>query len=82
MLVIVVMLSYGSVRVIGQTEIPTARDVSVKRQVPTPKETIPTEQLMTLVSREASGTYSKDRVITPPMALAVRQEHPEGQRYQ
>ena len=66
MLAVVLMTGYSAALVLGQTKIPTAEDVSVKAEVPTPKETIPTEQLKTLVSRGASGAYSKDRVISPP----------------
>ncbi len=61
---------------------PTARDVSIHRNVPTPQSNIPLERLEHLVSHEASGAYSSQRVISPPMKTPVRQEHLEGPRYQ
>ena len=64
------------------SEIPSARDVSVKADVPTPKDTISLERLQQLASREASASYSPDRVISPPMPIAIRQEHPGGPTYQ
>ena len=66
----------------SETDYPAARDLSTPAEVPTPKGTIPRERLEQLVSHEASGTYSPQRVISPPMTIAVRQEHPEGPGYQ
>ena len=56
--------------------------ITLKREVPTPKDTIPLERLNQLVSREISSSYSPQRVISPPMPIAIRQEHPHGPRYQ
>ena len=64
------------------SEIPTAKDVSGKADVPSPKDTIPLERLQQLASREASASYSPDRLISPPMPIAVRREHPDGPTYQ
>ena len=62
--------------------LPTAKDVSVPREVPTPIDTIPLEQLKTLAARNASAEFDATRVITPHMPIAVRQEGPKGPRYQ
>ncbi len=64
------------------SEIPSAKNASVKADVPTPKDTISLERLQQLASREASASYSPDRVISPPMPIAIRQEHPGGPTYQ
>ena len=65
-----------------KNEYPRARDLSTKTEVPTPQSTIPLERLEHLVSHEASGAYSPQRVISPPMKTPVRQEHPAGPIYQ
>ena len=65
-----------------KNEYPRARDLSTKAEVPTPQSTIPLERLEYLVSHEASGAYSPQRVISPPMKTPVRQEHPAGPTYQ
>ena len=62
--------------------LPTAKDVSVPRKVPTPTDTIPLEQLKTLAARNASAEFDPNRVITPHMPIAVRQEGSEGPSYQ
>jgi len=63
-------------------EIPVAKDVSAGTDAPTPKDTIPLERLQQLASKEASASYSPERVISPPMPIAIRQEHPDGPSYQ
>jgi hypothetical protein len=62
--------------------LPTAKDVSVPREVPTPIDTISLEQLKTLAARNASAEFDPNRVITPHMPIAVRQEGPKGPSYQ
>lgn len=64
------------------SEIPVAKDVSARTDAPTPKDTIPLERLQQLASKEASASYSPERVISPPMPIAIRQEHPAGPSYQ
>jgi len=59
-----------------------ARDVSVKASVPTPRETMSLERIDRLVSHAGSARFAKDRVISPPMTIAVRQMHPDGPTYQ
>lgn len=56
--------------------------LTLKRAIPTPKDTIPLERLEKLVSRNDRATYAKDRVISPPMSIAIRQEHPDRPTYQ
>lgn len=59
-----------------------ARDATEKRDVPTPKDTIPFERLDTLVSHDGGARFASTRVISPPMPIAVRQNHPDGPTYQ
>ena len=61
---------------------PIATDISVGGNLSTPISTISRERLERLVSQETSGAYSTERVISPPMTIAVRQEHPGGPSYQ
>lgn len=63
-------------------EIPVAKDVSAGTDAPTPKDTIPLERLQQLASKEASASYSPERVISPPMPIAIRQEQPDGPSHQ
>ena len=65
-----------------QEPVPTAGDLSTGGEIPTPQGALPLERLQQLVSHEATGAYAPARVISPTMALAVRQEHPDGPRYQ
>ena len=67
---------------VSSVRIPTARDASVKAVVSTPKDSLDLEQLEKLVSHEASASYSPERVISPPMPVAIRQEHTDGPTYQ
>tara|TARA_B100000686_G_C16729723_1_gene939917 strand:+ start:220 stop:1500 length:1281 start_codon:yes stop_codon:yes gene_type:complete len=69
-------------QVSGQSKLPTAIDKSISRSVPTPVDSIPVEKLKTLVSRNANAEWDPNRVITPHMPLAVRQDHHRKPRYQ
>ena len=60
----------------------TAKDVTERREVPTPVDTIARERLAGLVAQGSGGEFANTRVITPTMRLAVRQHHPEGPTYQ
>ncbi|MCH2126139.1 MAG: glycoside hydrolase [Pirellulaceae bacterium] len=62
--------------------LPTATDVSTKKEVPTPLDLIPLERLETLAARNADAQFDPNRVITPPMPIAIRQEGPQGPTYQ
>ena len=64
------------------SEIPTAKDVSLKTDRPTPADTIPVERLRQLASKQASASYATGRVISPPMPIAIRRQHPGGPSYQ
>ena len=81
-LLIVLFAAFALVAALADTAFPTATDVSTPAEVPTPRGTIPLERLEAMVSHEASGGYSSDRVISPPMTIAVRQEHPGRPTYQ
>ena len=50
----------------SETGYPTARDLSTRADVPTPQGAIPMERLEQLVSHEANGAYSPQRVIWSP----------------
>ena len=78
----VAVLACGLNLSVSASQIPTAKDVSAKPDVPTPKDAISLERLQKLASKEASASYSPDRVISPPMPIAIRQEHPGGPAYQ
>jgi len=60
----------------------TAKDVTERREVPTPVDTIARERLAGLVAQGSGGEFANTRVITPTMRIAVRQNHPEGPTYQ
>ena len=60
----------------------TAKDLTEKREVPTPTDTIARERLGELISDGIGGAYADSRVISPPMRMAVRQNHPDGPAYQ
>jgi hypothetical protein len=62
--------------------LPTARDVSQRAKVPTPTDTIPLERLKTLAARDPAAEFDPNRFITPHMPIAVRQQHPDGPKYQ
>ena len=62
--------------------LPTAKDVSAPARVPTPTDTIPLERLKRLAARDPAAEFDPNRYITPHMPIAIRQEHPDGSRYQ
>ena len=64
------------------SELPTAKDVSQPPEVPTPLDTIPLEKLKTMAARDPAAEFDPNRFITPHMPIAVRQQHPDGPRYQ
>ena len=68
--------------VLGAEKFPTARDVTKPAKAPTPLDTIPLERLKTLAARNADAQFDPNRVITPPMPIAVRREVPGGPLYQ
>lgn len=68
--------------VLTEPETGAEQVLALQREVPTPKDTIPLERLNQLVSREVSSSYSPQRVISPRMPIAIRQEDPNGPRYQ
>ena len=61
---------------------PTAKDVSRRLPVPTPVDSIPLEKLKTLAARDPGAEYDPNRFITPPMPIAIRQQHPVKPTYQ
>lgn len=71
-----------SVATVFAKDFPTARDVSKRSAVPTPREILTLNELKRAASGQASAAYPSDRVITPHMPIAVRQEHPEAPKYQ
>ena len=62
--------------------LPTATDASKPATVPTPADTIPIEKLKTMAARDPAAEFDPNRFITPPMPIAIRQQHPDGPRYQ
>ncbi len=53
-----------------------------KQNVPTPKDTIAFHRIVGDVAHNPGATYARDRVISPPMPIAIRQHHPGGPTYQ
>ena len=80
--VVVTVLICGVSGWAQEAGLPTARDRSKPARVPTPRDTIPLERLKKLAARNAGAEFDPNRVITPHMPIAIRQEHPEGLRYQ
>ena len=77
-IVLLTALLYFSTIATAADNLPTAKDVSKKISVPTPVDTIPTETLKTVVSRNANAEFDPNRVITPHMPITVRRESPAG----
>ena len=71
-----------SKNLMGENSYHRALDLSIGAEVPSPRATIPLQRLEELVSQEASGAYSPQRVISPTMKTVVRREHPLGPCYQ
>ena len=82
LLVVAMFVSSGTHVHSDDAGLPTAKDVSQPAKVPTPHDSIPLEKLKTLAARNAGAEFDPNRVITPHMPIAIRQEHPEGLRYQ
>jgi len=81
--VLLVFLVAGLPDLAGQDAgLPTSRDASTPRKVPTPRDTIPLEKLKTMAARNASAEFDPNRFITPHMPIAIRQENPAGPVYQ
>ena len=76
------VLVYGVALAFGQPEYPTAKDVSVKAEVPTPRETAGLEVIKKMAARQSTAAFSPKRLISPTMPIAIRQEHPDGPTYQ
>jgi len=81
-IVAAILVCCGSHTFADEDRLPTAVDVSTTANVPTPTDTIPLEKLKRLVSRNAGAEFDPNRVITPHMPLAVRQQHPRRPTYQ
>ena len=78
----VLMVCFGVHALADDKPLPTARDVSQRAKVPTPTDTIPLERLKTLAARDPAAEFDPNRFITPHMPIAVRQQHPDGPKYQ
>ncbi|MCP4817383.1 MAG: hypothetical protein GY888_33110, partial [Planctomycetaceae bacterium] len=83
MSLLVMLMLTGVSKVPGQdAALPTSRDASTSRKVPTPRDTIPLEKLKTMAARNASAEFDPNRFITPHMPIAIRQENRGGPVYQ
>ena len=82
MIVVCMLSATGELFAQDDAGLPTSRDVSIPKQVPTPSESIPLDKLKTMAARNASAEFDPNRFITPHMPIAVRQETSAGPVYQ